>query len=91
MELRFLHDTDKCEVDFVVMRDCKDLFAVECKTGEKTVAPAIFYFKERTDIPHFYQVHLGEVHRQVDDKVSIMPFGDFCKEVGLAQSPAFSS
>src|SRR3989344_4602966 len=33
-ELRFLRDTDKREVDFVVLKDKKPLFAVECKHGE---------------------------------------------------------
>lgn len=83
MELRFLRDTDKREIDFVVMKDKKPVFAVECKTGEKSISPHIFYFKERTNIPHFYQVHLGKIHKQVDDRISIMPFATFCKEVGL--------
>jgi len=34
MELRFLRDTDKREIDFVVMKDKKPSFAVECKAGE---------------------------------------------------------
>jgi predicted AAA+ superfamily ATPase len=83
MELRFLRDTDKREIDFVVLKDKKPLFAVECKQGEKSVSPHLFYFKERTNIPHFYQVHLGKTHRQIDDKISIIPFEVFCKEVGL--------
>ena len=83
MELRFLRDTDKREIDFVVLKDKKPLFAVECKQGEKSVSPHLFYFKERTNIPHFYQIHLGKTHRQIDDKISIMPFEIFCKEVGL--------
>ncbi len=83
MELRFLRDTDKREVDFVVMKDSKPLFAVECKHGEKSVSPHIFYFRDRTSIPHFYQVHLGRTHRQVDDQISILPFESFCKDVNL--------
>lgn len=83
MELRFLRDTDKREVDFVVLKNKKPLFAVECKYGEKSVSPHLFYFKDRTSIPHFYQVHLGKVHRQIDQKISLMPFETFCKEIGL--------
>jgi len=55
MELRFLRDTDKREIDFVVLKENKPLFAVECKTGDKDVSPAIYYFKARTKIPIFYQ------------------------------------
>lgn len=83
MELRFLRDTDKREVDFVVMKDRKPLFAVECKHGEGAVSPHLYYFRDRTAIPHFYQVHLGKSHRQLDDRISIMPFVDFCRTVGL--------
>jgi predicted AAA+ superfamily ATPase len=83
MELRFLRDTDKREIDFVVMKNKKPLFAVECKSGEKSLSPHIHYFRERTSIPHFYQVHQGKVHRQINDQVSLMPFNIFCKEVGL--------
>jgi len=83
MELRFVRDTDKREIDFVVLKENKPLFAVECKTGEKSVSPHLFYFKDRTSIPHFYQVHLGQRHVQVDDQISIMPFADFCKDVNL--------
>ena len=52
-------------------------------TGDGAVSPHIFYFRDRTDIPHFYQVHLGKAHRQVDDQVSLLPFTDFCKQLNL--------
>lgn len=83
MELRFLRDTDKREVDFVVIKDRKPMFAVECKHGESAASPHLYYFRERTSIPHFYQVHLGKSHRQLDDRISIIPFVDFCRVVGL--------
>src|SRR5262249_20818897 len=47
MELRYLRDTDKREVDFVVMREGRPEFAVECKSGENRSAPAIPYFRAR--------------------------------------------
>src|SRR3989338_1441204 len=59
MELRFIRDTDKREVDFVVLEEGKPLFAVECKSGEREVSPSIYYYRERTNIPAFYQTHLG--------------------------------
>jgi hypothetical protein len=37
MELRFLRDTDKREIDFVVLRDRRPAFGVECKAGERAV------------------------------------------------------
>jgi len=82
MELRFIRDTDKREIDFVVLQDKKPLFAVECKTGEKQLSPAIPYFRDRTDIPAFYQVHLGEKD-VLNNGIRIMPFVKFCKELGM--------
>jgi hypothetical protein len=73
----------KREVDFVVVKNKKPLFAVECKSCESKISPHLNYFKDRTSIPHFYQVHLGTRHQQVDDKISLMPFVDFCKHMKL--------
>ena len=82
MELRFLRDTDKREVDFVVIKDRKPMFAVECKTGEKAIGPALRYFAERTVIPVFYQVHLGERSFQ-SGRITVLPFTDFCRQLKL--------
>ena len=79
VELRFLRDTDKREIDFVVLKKNKPLFAVECKTGEKNLSPHINYFKARTNIPKFYQVHLGSKHIELDKKTMILPFWEFCR------------
>jgi uncharacterized protein len=83
MELRFLRDTDKREIDFVVLKNKKPIFAVECKTGERSVSPHIRYFKERTGIPYFYQVHLGTKDYIPELNVRVLPFLTFCSEVGL--------
>ncbi len=84
MELRFIRDTDKREVDFVVLRDGHPEFAVECKSGERGASPACNYFRERTDIPRFYQVHLGKKdHGNATADTRVMPFATFCQELGL--------
>ncbi len=82
MELRFLRDTDRREVDFVVLKERKPLFAVECKSGEKTVGRQIYYFKERIDIPVFYQVHTGSADFE-QQGVRVLPLWKFSKELGL--------
>ncbi|MDX2055818.1 MAG: DUF4143 domain-containing protein [Polyangiaceae bacterium] len=82
MELRFLRDTDGREVDFVVMQGKQPLFAVEVKSGERQVSPSLKYFKERTKIPRWYQVHVGSKDTLVDG-VRLLPFSTFCREVGL--------
>jgi predicted AAA+ superfamily ATPase len=82
MELRFLRDTDRREVDFVVLKDRKPVFAVECKSGERAVSPAIRYFAERTTIPRFFQVHLGDRHFETG-AVAVLPFRTLCRELSL--------
>ncbi len=82
MELRFLRDTDKREVDFVVLRDRRPLFAVECKSGQGAVGSSVRYFAERAPIPKFYQVHRGGKHFETG-KVTVVPFSRFCADLGL--------
>jgi len=82
MELRFLRDTDRREIDFVVLKENIPMFAVECKTGEKSINPAVFYFKERTQIPQFYQVHQGTKDYKKNG-VRVIPVETFCKELKL--------
>jgi predicted AAA+ superfamily ATPase len=84
MELRFIRDTDKREIDFVVLRDGRAEFAVECKSGDRNASPACRYFRERTEIPLFYQVHLGEKDfGNAESGTRVLPFATFCRELGL--------
>lgn len=80
MELRYLRDTEGHEVDFIVLKNKKPLFAVECKTGEKSLSKSVSYFKSRTDIPLFYQVHLGERDYGNEKNGRVLPFKKFCEE-----------
>lgn len=77
MELRFLQASNGREIDFVVLKNRKPLFAVECKTGERAASSNIHYFSARTQIPYFFQVHLGTKHQIIDQKSQIVPFSKF--------------
>lgn len=83
MELRFIRDTDKREIDFVVLQNSKPLFAVECKTGEKSASPHLSYFAVRTQIPKFYQVHLGTKHYKPSTNITVLPYLKFCHELQM--------
>jgi len=83
MELRFVRDVDRREIDFVVLRDGKPEFAVECKAGENYVNPAVAYFRERTKIPRFYQTHLGSADLVQATGARVLPFATLCRERGL--------
>lgn len=54
---------------------------MECKTGERNVSPAAIYFKARTAIPAFYQVHIGSKDfTHSGSGVRVLPFERFCQE-----------
>jgi predicted AAA+ superfamily ATPase len=78
MELRYIRNVDKKEVDFVVLKNKKPLFAVEAKLNFQGLEPSIPYFCERLPIERLYQVHLNEGQKQVSDKITICSFADFC-------------
>ena len=82
MELRFLRDIDRREVDFIVLEDGKPLFAVECKTGEKNINASSFYFMDRTEIPKFFQVHQGKKDFEKNG-VRVLPVRSFFQEIQL--------
>ena len=82
MELRYLRDIDRREVDFVVLKNKKPIFAVECKSGEKAIGRSVHYFAERTAIPKFYQVHRGEAAFEIGN-IKVMPFHLFCRELDM--------
>ncbi len=75
MELRFVRDSQGRELDFVITQNGSPLFAVECKTGDKALSRNIAYFAARTNIPLFYQVHMGDRDYEIAaSKARVLPF-----------------
>lgn len=84
MELRYIRDAQKREVDFVVLQNRRAIFAVECKLGERTPAPSLSYFSRVLSIPQFFQVHLSASGRDLSsDVVRVLPFNRLVSELGL--------
>ncbi len=84
MELLYIRDTDKREIDFVVTQEGKPLFAVECKLSDRDVAPAIAYFAQRLKIPVYYCVHMGtKDYEHATLPLRVLPFDRFVAELGL--------
>lgn len=82
MSLRFVRDSVGREIDFVVLKNGKPEFAVECKTGGGKLSKNIAYFSRRTPIPRFYQVYLnadGEDLEWPEAKARVLPFVRFCE------------
>jgi predicted AAA+ superfamily ATPase len=85
MSLRFLRDSVGREIDFVVLKNGKPQFAVECKTGAQSLSRNIRYFSERASIPLYYQVHSdARVDSEWPDaKARMLPFVRFCELLRL--------
>ena len=84
MELRYIRDVEKREIDFVVLKQKKPLFAVECKLGSRDISKNVPYFSKRLHIPYFYQVHLEGSGLDVAGlNASILSFRDLVKKLDL--------
>jgi iron complex outermembrane receptor protein len=83
---RALEDGARLRLDVNAVRNRQDLPGAltrsECKSGERGPSPAIHYFAERTPIPRYFQVHLGDRHFETGP-ATVLPFRTFCRELGL--------
>lgn len=80
-ELRYIRDETGKECDFVVLRDRKPLFAVECKLQDTAVSPSLYYLRSKLNIPMWYQVTLKEKANIVAPDLQVLPFERFCREI----------
>ncbi|HYG35299.1 MAG TPA: DUF4143 domain-containing protein, partial [Clostridia bacterium] len=55
-ELRYIRDTLKREVDFLIVRDRKPWVLVEVKLANGHCSPSLQYFQEKTKAPHAFHV-----------------------------------
>ena len=84
MRLLFLRDSTGREIDFVVTRNGCPEFAVECKTGDSSLSKNITYFAARSNVPVFYQVHMGCRDYEVPaSKGRVLPFGKFAELIRI--------
>jgi predicted AAA+ superfamily ATPase len=84
MALMFVRDSIGRELDFVVVRNDKPMFAVECKTGERDISRNIVYFAERTNIPRFYQVHQGQKDYEMPKfRARVLPMFALARELAI--------
>lgn len=84
MELRYLRDIDRREVDFVVLQKGKPMFAVDCQLSDTSINRAIPYVAQRSGIPQFYCVHLGaKDYEHATLPLRVCPFHTFVHELRL--------
>lgn len=82
MELRYVRDHMGKEVDFIVLKNKKPLFAVECKLKCSKEHSSLALLGKKLGIEDLYQVHLGQESYHLGT-IQIIPFDAFSKKVGL--------
>jgi predicted AAA+ superfamily ATPase len=65
-ELRYLRDTQKREVDFLIVRDGEPWFLVEVKHGNPSLSPNLQYFQKQTGAQHAFQVSMNADYVDAD-------------------------
>jgi predicted AAA+ superfamily ATPase len=80
-ELRYFRDTDKREVDFVILRNRKPILFVECKLSDNKVSDSLRYLKAKFPKVEAVQVvyHANQDLRNKDD-IRIVSAATFLNE-----------
>lgn len=76
MELRYFRNIDRKEVDFVILKNSKPIYFIECKIKGKDINPALKYLKQ-----HFPDVETCQIALHRDD--------DFLNKDGIHVCPAY--
>lgn len=82
LELRFFRDTDRREVDFVVVEDRQPILFVECKLGERDIDRPLRYLKKRFPDAEAMQVSLaGQRDYRTPEGVCAVPALRFLRQL----------
>jgi predicted AAA+ superfamily ATPase len=71
-QLHYLRDKEKQEIDFVVTKDKKPWFTVECKYSDTKIDPKALKFQGQLKVPHFQLVYVPDVWRKLSPGVWVM-------------------
>ncbi len=77
MQLFYLRDRDKREVDFLVTCKNKPWFAVEAKLSDEAPSSALSYYRDRLEIPFVYQVTFQGKRDFQKEGIRVMPAETF--------------
>ncbi|MCM2281661.1 MAG: AAA family ATPase [Bdellovibrionaceae bacterium] len=86
LDLRYFRDTDKREVDFVLVKKNRPISLIECKLGDQPVSDSLKYLtKKFPDIPSF-QIHLqGNKEYLSAEGIHVLPARKFLSRKFTAQ------
>jgi predicted AAA+ superfamily ATPase len=78
-KLNYLRDKDKNEIDFIIIKDKKPWFTVECKFSDQTLHKSYIKFQNQLQCPHIQVVYGKNIFRKIDDLTWIMSADYFCE------------
>lgn len=82
ISLRYFRDTDKREVDFVVVQEKEPIYFIECKISVQGVSPHLLYLKKKFPNVPAFQLHLeGERDVKTPEDITLQPATLFLKEL----------
>jgi predicted AAA+ superfamily ATPase len=79
LELHYLRDKEKHEVDFLITLDRKPWILVEAKLSDKSPAPSLKYFADRLKTRHKFQVVLNCERPGMAGDVHVIDAANFLK------------
>jgi hypothetical protein len=56
LDLNYVRDKEKREVDFVLSQKGRPLFLIECKVSDLSLSPSLIYFQKKLKVPNAIQV-----------------------------------
>ena len=65
-ELRYLHDKQKREVDFLVVKNQKPWFLLEVKMSDTSLSPSLAHFQAQTQAAHAFQLVVNLAYQPAD-------------------------
>lgn len=71
-ELTYLRDKQKNEVDFLIVKNKKPWFTIECKFSDSSLDTQFKRFQSQLKIPHIQLLHKAGHWRKIDDMTWIM-------------------
>lgn len=76
-ELAYLRDKQKNEVDFLIIKDKRPWFTVECKYSDSHLDTSYLKFQSQLEVPHFQLVFSRDHWRKVNASTWIMSADKF--------------
>lgn len=82
MELRYFRDTDKREVDFVIIKEGAPIYFIECKISSQGLSPHLNYLSKKFPQVQALQIHLeGDLDVKTKEGIHLCPATKFLRSL----------